>query len=227
MKWLGRQFGSNSFDRKKAFLTLVVALLGISGGNVRAQNPPRPPKTSTAQKTPAGMPEAAPAQAIAKEQPSLTSGIKEMQPASVTIKNGTLVVDANNSDLSQILREVSRETGMVVKGNIRETRVFGHYGPQAPPTLLNDLLTGLGYNIVMVGTAREGAPRELLVTSRTGGPTTPPPAVGVNDETELGAGAIAHPPPEQVDDLNMRQYLDQQKMQKMQDAREKQQNNPQ
>jgi hypothetical protein len=37
--------------------------------------------------------------------------------------------------------------------------------PRNPCEILTELLEGLGYNIIMVGTTRERAPRELMLTS--------------------------------------------------------------
>jgi hypothetical protein len=143
----------------------------------------------------------------------------------VTLKNGTLTIEANDSDLNQILREVSRESGMVIEGLIKDARVFGNYGPQNPRDILTELLAGLGYNIIMVGTAREGAPRELMLTSRADSPSAALPSQAPDkasaEAPELGSGAIAHPPPAQVDDPQLRAQQNLQRLQQMHESQEK------
>ncbi|MEO6911295.1 MAG: hypothetical protein ABI158_10255 [Edaphobacter sp.] len=115
---------------------------------------------------------------------------------------------------------------MTIQGDIRDIRVFGHYGPQNPSVILSDLLSGLGYNIVMMGVGREGAPKELLLTDRSATASTPPlPNVAGKEEKQLAAGATAHPPSEEVDDPQLRSYRHDQKLQHMHDALEKQQQN--
>ena len=51
------------------------------------------------------------------------------EPASISYENGTLTVKTQNSSLNQILREISRKTGMSITGGVSEERVFGTYGP--------------------------------------------------------------------------------------------------
>lgn len=149
---------------------------------------------------------------------------RQADAAAITLVDGKLSVDANNSELRQILDDISRQSGMTIQGDIRDIRVFGHYGPQNPSVLLSDLLTGLGYNIVMMGVGRDGAPKELLLTHRTATASPPsPPGVVEKEEKQLGPGAIAHPPAEEVDDPQLRSYRHDQKLQHMRDALEKKQ----
>jgi hypothetical protein len=89
-------------------------------------------------------------------------------PATITSANNELTVNANNSSLSQILRQVSSKTGMQLDGLGGDERVFGSFGPGAPREVLTALLNGTSYNVVMVGDLPNGAPRELLLTRRTG-----------------------------------------------------------
>lgn len=94
-------------------------------------------------------------------------------PATVTSANNELTVKANNSSLTQILRQVSSKTGMQLDGLGGDERVFGSFGPGAPREVLTSLLNGTTYNVVMVGDLPNGAPRELLLTRRTGARATP------------------------------------------------------
>ena len=94
--------------------------------------------------------------------------------AEVRYADGLLSINASNSSLNQILREIALQTGMKVTGGVREERVFGHYGPASPETILVTLLDGTGTNIVIRQSALN-APQELILTPRGGGPTPPNP----------------------------------------------------
>jgi hypothetical protein len=91
--------------------------------------------------------------------------------AEVTYTDGLLNVRANNSSLHQILRAISRRTGMTITGGIADDRVFGNYGPAAPSTVLATLIDGTGVNMLF----RAGDtthPSELVLTPQTGGGRT-------------------------------------------------------
>ena len=89
------------------------------------------------------------------------------KPASVDLTNGKLTIQANNSDLGQILRDLARISGMTIDGLTKGPRVFGVYGPGNSGEVLADLLVGSGYNFIMVGDVATGAPRELLLTPQS------------------------------------------------------------
>jgi hypothetical protein len=95
-------------------------------------------------------------------------------PATVTAGNNELTVKADNSSLAQILHQVSSKLGMQLDGLGGDERVFGSFGPAAPREVLTALLDGTSYNVMMVGDLPNGAPRELLLTRRTGGGATTP-----------------------------------------------------
>jgi hypothetical protein len=104
-------------------------------------------------------------------------------PAEVTLNDGQLQVTADNSSLNQILREISRLTGMKITGGVTDERVFGKYGPAAPADILGDLLAGTGSNMMLRETAAN-FPEELILTPQTGGPTPPNPnASGFEGDT--------------------------------------------
>lgn len=96
-------------------------------------------------------------------------------PATVTAGNNELTVKADNSSLAQILHQVSSQTGMKLDGLGGDERVFGSFGPGAPREVLTALLNGTSYNILMVGDLPNGAPRELLLTSRASAGGSAPP----------------------------------------------------
>jgi len=89
-------------------------------------------------------------------------------PAQIQVDTGKLSVKADNSTLSGILHDISAKTGMTVDGLSRDQRIFGNYGPASPREVLSALLDGLGYNVLMVGALDNGAPRQLVLTPRTG-----------------------------------------------------------
>lgn len=103
--------------------------------------------------------------------------------ARVTYADGMLEVRADNSSLNQILRDISRETGMKIVGGVTDQRVFGSYGPAPAATVLQTLLDGTGTNILLQE-SRTHAPEQLLLTPQTGGPTPPPPSSPSYDATE-------------------------------------------
>jgi hypothetical protein len=99
----------------------------------------------------------------------------------VTYTNGLLSISAANSSLNQILRDISRLTGMKITGGVVDERVFGTYGPAAPAKILTTLLDGTGSNVLLIQNpagsvvSRSTAPVELVLTPRHGGPTPPNP----------------------------------------------------
>jgi len=81
-----------------------------------------------------------------------------------------LSVQASNSSLQQVLKEVSTATGLKVEGlsggSSSEQRIYGNYGPAAARDVLSQLLVGSGYNVLMIGDSGEGTPRVLVLTAK-------------------------------------------------------------
>jgi hypothetical protein len=100
--------------------------------------------------------------------------------AQIISKNGTISVSADNSSLNQILRQIATDTGMKITGGVADERVFGHYGPAPADQVLSALLDGTSSNMVFVH--RDGAPPELILTPRQGGPTPPNPNAAAFDD---------------------------------------------
>jgi hypothetical protein len=162
-------------------------------------------------------------------------------PARVTLSGGKLTVDANNSDLGSILQDVARSSGMTIDGSSEGKRVFGIYGPGTPHDVLTDLLAGSGYNFMMLGGANGSVPSHLVLTAQGSAPPPKPndAAAAASDDSDadtqepLGPGAIAHPRPQESEDIDnqtrAQQHLQnlQHMQEKLQQQQQQQQNNPQ
>lgn len=124
--------------------------------------------------------------AIAASQttlPPTAPTMREIQerPASVEYLDGRVAVLADNSSLSEIIRDVARRAGMAVQGDVVDERVFGSYGPAAPAEVLTALLKGTGSNMLVVANASRAS--ELILTPKQG-PPTPPVAKVADDAAE-------------------------------------------
>ena len=103
--------------------------------------------------------------------------------ARVSYADGMLEVRADNSSLNQILRDISRQTGMTVVGGVADQRVYGVYGPAPAATVLQTLLDGTNTNVLLKETP-EHAPLQLVLSPQTGGVTPPGPSSPTYDATE-------------------------------------------
>ncbi len=159
------------------------------------------------------------------------SSLRAPQAPAITLNAGLLTVAASDSNLRLIFEKISQESGMIIEGQLTDTRVFGIYGPKPPPLVLMELLDGLGYNVLMVGVSDRGMPNKLVLTRRTSGASPPmpdsatgsakptnnslPPVRPAEEQPTLGPGAIAHPPPEPSNDPDTRLQQNLQRLQKM------------
>ena len=89
--------------------------------------------------------------------------------ASVTWDSQGLRINAANSSLEQILKDVSAATGAKVEGMGSDERVFGAYGPGQARDVLSQLLQGSGYNVMMIGDQGQGTPRQVVLSARQNG----------------------------------------------------------
>ena len=121
-------------------------------------------------------------------------------PATVRSANNELTVTAHNSSLAQILRQVSSQTGMKLDGMSADERVFGSFGPGATREVLTALLNGTSYNLIMVGDLPNGAPRELLLSRRSGGAAPGSPAVAASGNPNPNPNGIPGANPAQGQD---------------------------
>ena len=137
--------------------------------------------THTAQKPSAAIPATHPASTLPATPPTAATPLLPPPPvqnapkkAAINFERGLLEVRADNSSLNQILREISRTTGMRITGGVGDERVFGTYGPLPTSNVLTLLLNGTGTNLVFLQSTVTAAP-ELILTARQGGPTPPNP----------------------------------------------------
>ncbi len=103
-------------------------------------------------------------------------------PAKVTWDTHGLTVEANNSSLDEILKEVAVATGARLEGRVGDDRVFGSYGPGSARDVITQLLDGTAYNVLMAGDQGEGTPREIVLSNRPTGPA--PVNSGQNNSEE-------------------------------------------
>jgi len=105
-----------------------------------------------------------------------------------------LTIAATNSSLAQILTEVSTATGVKVEGEESDQRIFGSYGPASARDVLNQLLDGSGYNVLIIGDKGEGTPRELVLTAKG---HAAPGGSGQSPQVRQSSEDEAPEPPEQ------------------------------
>jgi hypothetical protein len=94
--------------------------------------------------------------------------------ATVVWNSQGLRIEASNSSLRQILKDVAAATGAKVDGlgldqHISDQRIFGSYGPGNARDVLIQLLDGSGYNLLLIGDQGQGTPREIVLSAQTTG----------------------------------------------------------
>jgi hypothetical protein len=204
---------------------------------VNPQAPPTPPDQApglTAPLSPA---------AGAPTPPSLLD--KPAQPATIKLSGGRLSVVADNSSLTDILHQLAATSGMTIDGLDKDTRVFGTYGPGDPREILNSLLDGAGYNVMMVGGTASGTPRQLLLSVRSNAPIIAQSAGASREQDDdqddsvplnnyAPAGEVQPPPPPPPPPQNPngsakspQQILQEMLQQRQQQQQQQQQSNPQ
>lgn len=94
-------------------------------------------------------------------------------PATVTWDSKGLEVQAANSSLGQILREVATNTGAKLQGINADQRVFGTYGPGPARDVISQLLDGTGYNVVMIGGQGDAPPQQIILSKSLKGTPAP------------------------------------------------------
>jgi hypothetical protein len=129
-----------------------------------------PHKRPSAAHPPAPSVQAAPTPA-APPAPVLPKWPANDHPVEATIvwdSNG-LRIEASNSSLGQILKDVATVTGSKVEGLGSDQRIFGSFGPGKARDVLSQLLDGSGYNVLMIGDQGQGTPREVVLSAQRKG----------------------------------------------------------
>jgi hypothetical protein len=191
-------------SRTQVFLLAAAALLVASAVPVAlaAQKPPttdqenalRPHRraANTSPKTP--QPAAAPAEQLAPKPPDWPANDKPGD-ANVSWNSKGLRIEAANSSLQQILKDVATATGAKVTGLSADQRIFGTYGPGQARDVISQLLDGSGYNILMIGDRGQGTPREIVLSKQSTGPA-PGSANNSNSGNDDSSNAdVEEPPP--------------------------------
>ena len=93
-------------------------------------------------------------------------------PPAVSFDSHGLHIVAENSSLNSILDQVSTETGAKVEGLSGDERVFGDFGPGQSRDVLSQLLSGVNYNVLIVGDEALGEPLHVMLSPRPSGPAT-------------------------------------------------------
>lgn len=159
--------------------------------------------------------------------------------ASVVWDSHGLLIQASNSSLDQILKEVALKTGATVDGMGADERIFGTYGPGPARDVLTELLDGSGYNILLVGDLGQGTPRRIVLSGR---PVASPPGNAnsttsnndaendqENEQPEMNPGGQMPPPPQPGDSgvpavpVRTQQQLLQERQQQIQQMQQQQQ----
>jgi len=195
-------------------LCLLLALAAIFMVPVRADQPGTQKRTSTAvarshrrataekSQTPASQLSAIPpAQPPAPKPPDWPANAKPNNPV-VEWNSQGLRIEASNSSLEQILKDVATATGAKVSGLGADQRIFGTYGPGPATEVISQLLDGSGYNVLMIGEQGQGTPRQIVLSKQPSGPTSASGNSSGQNNDDSGASADVEeqpqpPPPPQ------------------------------
>ncbi len=162
-------------------------------------------------------------------------------PAKVTWDSRGLTIEASNSSLDEILKDVATATGAKVEGKVGDERVFGSYGPGSARDVISQLLDGTAYNVLMVGDQGEGTPRQIVLSNRPTGPAPLNNAQNNNEEEteyeqpQQPAIPIVHnafpapgmPPEQNQQQMEERRAEIEQRQEQMRQQQEQQQQQPQ
>jgi hypothetical protein len=155
-------------------------------------------KHAVAKTAPAPAPQAAAAVKPPAPEMPLWPANEKAAAATVTWDSHGLRIEADNSSLRQILKDVAAATGAKVSGLDADERVFGSYGPGSTHDVLSQLLHGSEYNILMTGDQGQGTPREITLTSRrSGGASAAATSAPDDDDDDDDAEEPPEPPPSQ------------------------------
>lgn len=127
---------------------------------------------SAAQTRTPTLPASAPTQAVS-QLPSAQSRVLATASGTHIVWDGALLtIEASGEPMPEILSKVARQTGMKITGGVPDEHLYGKYGPASVQTVMAELFDGLSVNMMLVN-ASPTRPKELILSSRTGGPTPP------------------------------------------------------
>lgn len=173
---------------------ILFATLSLATPASATDTPPRPHhKAHRIRRTAAKRP----AEAVPPPAPPLPNWPinAQPQPPTVTWDSHGLAIIASNSSLIQILQQVSTATGVSVVGLSGDKRIFGTYGPGPAREVLAQLLTGTGYNVLILGGTDSAPPTRIILSQRPTGPAPPPPpSQESNYDNGYPADATPQPP---------------------------------
>lgn len=186
---------------QRSVLALVVLPALLAGANTSAQVPdPQAARAEQRQNTAEKhVPEATSAQPPVSPA---SNGLAQRPPgqAKVTWDGRGLEIEASNSSLDQILRQVAAATGARLEGLAQDQRIFGKYGPGPGCDVLSKLLEGSGYNVLMVASHDTDAPLVISLSVRL--PATPETThrqnVNTPEQGEVGKPLEPDPRPDDV-----------------------------
>lgn len=132
-------------------------------------------KTATKPEAPPVQAQVVPPAPVAPAAPPMPNWPANNKPVEATVvwDSHGLLVQASNSSLDQILRDISLKIGAKVEGIGADERIFGTYGPGPAREVVAQLLDGTGYNILMVGDQGAGTPRKIVLSGRPTGAAPP------------------------------------------------------
>ena len=166
---------------KKFGLARGLWLVGLGTGCALGQRLPAAAPTSSVASVPGAS--TAPATPVPAAAAPVSASAQAAKRARVTWAGGVLTIEAENSSLNGILRDVSQQTGMKITGGVADERVYGTYGPGPAEMVLGTLLTGTGSNVLLKENT-PARPMELVLTPRQGGPTPAGPSTYAREREE-------------------------------------------
>jgi hypothetical protein len=128
-------------------------------------------------------------------------------PAKVSYQGGLLTISAQNSSLSEILRDVRKLTGASIEipqGPSANERVVAHLGPGAPRDVLAGLLNGSSFNYVMLGSSADPtAVSSVMLMAKPLAPGDVQTAANVYENNAAPAPASRFPQPQPFNQQNL------------------------
>lgn len=162
-------------------------------------------------------------------------------PAKVSWDSQGLAIEASNSSLEQILRDVATDTGVQLQGLNQDERIFGKYGPGPAREVLSRLLEGSGYNVLMIGGQGDEPPQQIILTKSAGASPQPASAPSANSDDDADEpqqptqleqprpirAPFNLPPDRSPQEVQQEMLQQQQQMEQQREQQQQQENNPQ